>query len=452
MRQALGLAIVLLSSILSSSLSSSTWASSPFSVSNGSFVTITDVGNPMSAFENPAQLAAKNKLSAQYGWNTLIPQFSRMSNILLENNTVSDKTRVGNLDPDYRTTIGQLLGLRYALFPEFLNFSIGLSSFLPWSALAYYDSGETFSPEFVLDRSRSQRPEVAVGFGIQPLPRFNLGASLRLGYNLTARANVMLQTNPVKPSSIRFLASLRPFPVPIIGSSYQFSDHDFCPNCSISGVVRFPADSSATLDMTAASRVFGDTAAFAFQLTGLSSLYFDPWSLDLGFSVPHLRRGVLKIESSYQRWSTFKPPTAMITNPQTSTCENGTYCPLNVSPSQTLPIEFKDILIVGITEEWMIKDTGPSQWFVKAGAGYRPSIVKTSANDTGNYNLLDPSRMMYTLGGRLQKSSWSFDVYLAYHQLETQNITKASSSDIGAPGYTVSGSLLGGGANVSFEM
>lgn len=429
-------------------------ASSQLSQSFGIPVSISDSGSAMSAFENPARLASPSptRFSGQYGWATLVPQLSTFSSIVLENNTVSDKNRTGNLDGDYRTTIGQKLGMRYALLPEFMNLSLGIATFLPWSAAAYIDTGESFAPEFVMDRSRSQRPELAAGFGLEPLPGWNVGASFRLGYNLTARANVMLQTNPAKPSSLRILSSLRPFPVPVIGTSYTAPSESLCPGCSLSGVVRFPSDSAATVDMTAAARVFGDTAAFAFQLTGLSSIYFDPWSFDLGASIPHFRRGVFKFEASYQRWSTFKPPTSIISNTQTSTCENGTFCPLTISPSQALPIEFKDILVLGASEEWLLVDTGPSQWLIKGGVGYRPSIIKTSASQTGNYNLLDPSRMMYSLAGTLKKTSWSFSVFLAYHQLESQSITKSASTDIGAPGYTVSGSLWGGGASVAFEI
>ena len=427
------------------------FAASPLSQSTGLTATITKNPSGYSALENPSQITAPGTLNLSYGWVLLNPAFNSISNIVLENNTVSDKDRSGSISNDYRVTLGQLMGLRYNLFPDLMNLSVGVTSFLPWSAISYFDTGETFAPEYVLDRSRTQRAEAAGGLAFEPLPKWNVGFSLRLAYNLTARANVFLQTNPAKPSALRFLSSLRAVPVPILGTSYTFSG-GICPGCMISGVVRFPAESSATLDLTAATRVFGDTAALAFQFAGLSTLYFDPWSFDLGFSVPHLDRGVLRLEASYQRWSTFKPPTLMISNPSTSTCENGTYCPLSISPSQNLPIDFRDIIVFGANEEWLLKETGSSQWFVRAGVGYRPGVVKTSPNTTGNYNMLDPGRMLYSVGGTLKKTSWSFDVFLAYHQLETQTVTKSGSTDIGAPGYSAGGSIFGGGGTVSLEI
>lgn len=409
--------------------------------------------NAFSASENAALLASPSfrRLQLSYGWVFLFPYLTPISNVVVENNTVSDKNRSAAVDLGYRATQGQALGFRYQLFPDIMNTSLGVSTFFPWSALAYFDTGETFVPEYIMDRSRTQRPELQLGVGLEPWTHFYAGAGIKVAYSLTAKANVFLQTNPIKPSSMRFAASLQPYPVPAFSLGYA-PDEGFCAGCTFGVVANFPADHATVMDLTASSRVFGDTAALSFQMLGLSSMYFDPWTFQLGVGIPHFKYGRLKAEASFERWSTFKAPTIMIGNTSTSVCENGTFCPLQISPSQGIGTAFQDIWSFRLGEEWALPESGAYRWILRAGAAYRPSILKQTAASTGNYNFLDPSRWMYTLGVGISKSPWSFDLFLAYHQLETQTVTKASSTDIGAPGYTAGGYFLGGGGALSVEL
>ena len=86
------------------------------------------------AYHNPAGLpfGGEKRLILDVGVMAMVPMFLPIRDIVVENAYVSDKVTRSDVDNDYRSAIGQQLGLVYRLFPEALNFTFGEPQSFPF--------------------------------------------------------------------------------------------------------------------------------------------------------------------------------------------------------------------------------------------------------------------------------------------------------------------------------
>jgi hypothetical protein len=425
-------------------------------------------GDGSRAWTNPASLAGDDSKRLRFSWTVLgaQPSFLPIDNVVVENEYVSDKVTTADVDLDYRTTLGQAVGLEYIIAPSLGNLTLGVVGFLPLEQVTYLDTGEAFVPEYVLYRARTQRPQVEFGLGWSPTPSFQVGAGAHLGFALTGYASVFLQTDATRPSSMRISASMKPKVAPQFGFQYRSPDEAgpgsaLGPQFTAAGVVRLPLDSGVSMNLNTGAQVFGSFAGVDLEFDALSSLYYDPLSIELGFSWRYSDRARILVQADWQDWRNFNAPTLDIQDPS-GACQSSDPaedCGLPISGSANPTQELNAILIPRIGHEWQASD----QFTLRIGYSQRPSIYKNTPNGAGN--LLDPSQDIFTAG-----IGWNFDGFLnfdvpctvdfslTYHSLRTQTIEKTDGNElgegsgdikVGAPGYQAGGNILGGGLTLS---
>lgn len=292
------------------------------------------------AYNNPAGLSfpGDKRLLIEIGLIAMNPNFTPINNVIVENTYTSDKITYGSVDNDYRATLGEELGLVYRLFPDLANLTVGLAAFLPLEQIAYMDTGETFVPEYVLYRARTQRPQVEAGVGVDITPRIHVGAGLHLAFSLTSAGTVFLQTDPTKPSTMRFSSSLKPKVAPQFGFLYTSTPPSPAeePRFTLGAVLRLPVTSDNSLYLQSGARAFGSFAALDFDFTAVSALFYDPLSVELGATFKETPRTRSYVQLEFQGWGGFQAPALNIQNPTNESCGGGP-CGVEISPAKIRP-------------------------------------------------------------------------------------------------------------------
>jgi hypothetical protein len=430
-------------------------------------------------YSNPAGLAVRDarriKLSA--GLLYMDSAFPDIKNVVIENEHSSDKgpgsESTGNVENDYQPTFGQVFSLSAQIFPKFYHFSLGITGFMPIQQLAYIDTGETFIPEYVLYRARTQRPQFNFGFGLNPFSGFYIGGGLQLGYSLTSRADVFLQSGEGKSSTMRFSSSIKPKGVPYFGLLFAAPSHtppealseDLGPLLTLGTVIRFPAQYSNYMTLSTGAKAFGD-AALPFHFKAGSTLIYDPLTIEAATSLRYTRLTRLYLQMDFQRWSHFEAPALLIGDVGVGSCdslEDGDECGIKIENTKAAAYDYQDIMIPRIGHELTL---GTST--IRVGYFYRPSIFKDLPKEAGNY--LDPPKHSASLGFGFDLGDFfdgvfsrafqaKLDLHFNVQRLTTQTIKKSLGDEtgnsegrkIGAPGYEAGGWLYGGGANISFS-
>lgn len=415
-----------------------------------------------SAYQNPASLSwdaigrGDEKLSFSWGMIYMTPQFTDISNVVVENGYTSDQVRFDNVDTDYPETFGQSVGFGYMVRKSKLQWGVGMVAYLPLDHLAMLDSGETFVPEYVLHRSRNQKPELDLGLSLKPVRNWSIGAGVHLGAALTANTTIFLQTDQTKTSSMRVSASLKTKAAPFVGTNLELS-----PSWSMGLVARLPFAQTEKLHINANSRALGPFAALDFTFPALATMYYDPLTVELGTQWDYSPAARVLFQVDYQAWSRFEPPALEITAPETTDCQGGP-CGVNFASSKNPVFDYRDILVPRIGHEW---DLGRSSF--RVGYSYRPTILKNSNPDVGNF--LDPSVHRVAVGWGYQFARFldfdtpcRLDLHAAYHHLVSQRVTKSAGNEIGvtaggeqkigAPGYEAGGREIGGGLSLSLSL
>ncbi|MCM2279669.1 MAG: hypothetical protein NDJ89_16465 [Oligoflexia bacterium] len=401
--------------------------------------------NGFAAYANPAGLAlvapAGRSLALDVGFLYMDPSFLPIENVTITNDYIGDTLTQGNVDTSYRATVGQSLGAAFKLTDRF-NLTAGLVSFLPFNQIAFLDTGETYHPEYVLYRARTQRPQVEAALGASLLPTLHVGAGFHLGFSLTNSATVFLSTLSNKPSSMRFTASMKAKTSPYLGVLWTPS-----PQFSAGSVVRFPLTSGNSMALKTAARA-GGLGSFDFNFLASAALFYDPLSIETGLSyepAPGLRTS---LQLDFQAWRDYEFPALRLER----CSESDPSCGVPITSSLNPGFPLRNLLIPRIAEEITLGATT-----LRAGYAYRRGIFEASPSGAGNY--LDPTRHQFSLGAGHRFSQLQIDLHLAYHSLMTEHVAKSAGDEagngfgdrkIGAPGYDAGGKILGGGVSVSW--
>lgn len=412
-----------------------------------------------SAYNNPAALAARSqgpRLILGASALAMIPKFNAIDGITTTNTYIADSNNSGNVTQDYKGAIGQSLGLSLRLFPNLLNLSLGLTAFLPLEQTAYMDTGETFVPEYFLYRSRLQRPQIDFGLGVKlpgPLDAFHLGIGLHLGFAIEGSAVVYMTTDTSKVSTMRFATALKPKAAPVFSLLYAPKEED----SFITGglVVRLPVDSSVSMILRSAARAIPNVPALDLNFLASSSIFYDPLTVEFGGSIQEGRHFRTHLQLEFQNWHAYKVPALLVQDPTNVGCSNPA-CGLRIADGWIPAYPFRNIWVPRIGQEFLWNDLT-----ARAGYAYRASILPTPVTGAGNY--IDPSKHIITFGAGYHfrnvaqsKIDVKVDAHFAYHALIKQDVTKTpgnerdtgTDSKVGAPGYTIGGSIYGGGMGV----
>ena len=433
--------------------------------------------NPATLSESILHLGQERRLTLSWGLVFVHPQFLPIRNILLQNGYVADEayrptssqpqsTLLGDGDTSsYRNTFGQTLGITYQLSPEFYHLSLGIVTFFPIEQLAYMDTGHNFEPEYVLYRSRTQRPQVDLGLGARLSNGLAFGLGLHSGFTLTGNGTLFITTQANTVSTMRFTASMKPKLAPYVGVYFSPEQEKDSENqYSLGAVVRAPISSENILKFSSGARVFGSFAAVDFNFDSKSTLFYDPLSVELGGMFSPFAGLKIIGQLDYQVWSKYKTPALIISQALTSRCSstNPADCPgggLKINPGANPDQRYRNILVPRLGVEKELSEGV----LIRAGYAYRPTILKDLPVGAGNY--LDPSKHQLNLGMGLEFKkflSYEFparlDVALTYHFLKKDHITKTPGANeagvpndekIGYPGYDSGGKIYGGAVTLS---
>lgn len=395
-----------------------------------------------SGITNPATLSGPwgdNRVRLSYGWTFAAPSFEPIHNVTIENGYVSDNgsTRVGNVSTDYRSTLGQIIGLELPLIPNWKKITLGISTYVPLQNLAYIDTGETYLPEYVLYRARTQRTQLALALGSEISNQVRVGLGTQIGFSATSRANLMIKGTSGEPSSLRFISSLKPVVIPYVG--LHWGDDDF----SLGLVFQNEAVYQNDLAIEGQAELLSGLTGIPLSLNGQSALFYDPYQLKLGGSIKHSPVARFFFQMELQKWSLYQKPQINLLQ---STSQNG----ISISPSQPLDAEFRDIFVPRVGEEI---DLGTTR--LRFGYTYHSSILARLPAGAGN--ILDPSRHSFRLGLGINEPL-PLDLHVQWDWMPDENVTKsagdeagnAADSKIGSPGYTQGGKIWGAGLSMSW--
>ncbi len=404
-----------------------------------------------SAYQNPAALGLmdKDRVLLSLGALYMRPKFTGISGVTTSNLFTAQSTTTGNIDLNYRNTLGNTIGLALQLFPNVYHLTFGLNVFGPLESTAYMDTGETYVPDYVLHRSRTQRPQIDLGLGARLTDQFSLGIGAHIGFTLTSNATLYLHTATGKSSTMRFSSSLKPKGAPYFGLLFQNTLKN--PLFRAGLVARMPVKSSNVMNLSTDAAAFGGLASLPFKFEAASALFYDPATLELGGSFNYLPIAHVFAQAEFQRWNAFEAPALIIQNVTSSVNFQST-----VPPQMPL----KNIWVFRAGHELTL---GSST--LRVGYTYHPSIFASLPTGSGNY--LDPPRNQFSLGAGFEFDRFfaveipcSLDLHASYIQLTKQTIVKtagneagtASDSKIGAPGYDAGGNILGGGLTLTLKL
>ena len=416
------------------------------------------------AYHNPAGLSLlqsntpdENHLLLSVGMLYMQPKFLPISQTLVQNNFNADGSKIDSVDTSYQPTFGQQLAIAYQFFPKTYRLTLGLATFFPAEHLANMDTGESYVPEYVLYRSRTQRPQFEMGLGLRLIPDLYVGVGAHVAYSLSSNGYVFINTKPSTVSSMRFAAQLKPKVAPFFSVLYAPENgKDF----SMGAVLRLPVKSDNEVVLNTAARLFGDFAAIDFNFNAYSTLFYDPLAIELGGSWQHSSRGRLYLQLDYQQWGKFQAPALLIEQAVTTQCEaqgSGT-CPKQIAPGILPSYQYSDLIIPRIAEELLIAE----RTTLRLGYAYRGSILSQVPDGNGNY--LDPPKHMLNAGLGLEFEKFfhldlpsHLDFNFAFQWLVRQSITKTPGNEsgdltdnkIGYPGYEAGGCVYGGGISLS---
>jgi hypothetical protein len=399
----------------------------------------------LSAYSNPAGLARSSDKKLMFAYSTLWmkPQFKSISNVVVENQFVSDQTRSGSAPTSYRTAFGNTFGLALKLAPEWYGLSAGFVLYSPLENTSTLDTGETYLPEYVLHRARAHRPQFHAGLGAQISAQWFLGLGMRIGYSTTSRSTFFLKTTSGEPTTMRFESTIQPRGGFTVGVQHTSE--------SLQGgmLLRLPLRYPTTFSIDSTAEALGGLGGLDFNLAASTPLYYDPLSLEIGGTWG--RSGALQLEAqiAWERWSDFEMPTIQIQN---STTRQGVL----ISGSRLPNYALRDLVVprFGV-------DVPLGTLRLRGGYSYRASIFESLPTQAGN--ALDPPQHRVGLGVGIPLSLSApaeLHLFLQGQFLASQNIVKSagdeggnlSDSKIGAPGYTAGGTVLGGGVGVTVNL
>ncbi len=395
-----------------------------------------------SATQIQESLTSEHPFVMELGIEYLHPQFPAIQNIVIQNSVVSNTSATGTVASDYPDAFAQTLKLQALLNPN-NQWTASLKTFLPLNSLTQVDTGNLYQPEYVLYRSDLQRPRIHLMSGLNLNPSFRIGFGLDFGFSVNSQANVFLQsgTNSAGQTTYsdqRISAKVKPTIAPEVSAQYQ----------DVALTIRAENKSTFDLSANASALVFGNRAQKDFDYTSSSVLFFDPWRFDLDTKTNLSDQIKLLYGVSYQLWSRFQAPAAVINGVTTNNCNGQSGCSTTFSPGLAPAFQAHNIFVPTLGVQWQ---QGEHRYQVRYR--YKDSIFKglPTTNQSGNY--LDPPRHDLLLEtGFLFASGVELSFHGQVSRLVSQNVVKSNPDEIGAPGYTVSGWLYGGGVDLSIPL
>lgn len=374
----------------------------------------------------------------EVGFEFATPQLNSFSDIILENAATSSNstTTSGSLNSPYPDVFAQTLKLELNLDQQQTQ-SILLKSYLPLNAIAQIDTGYIYLPEYVLYRAEMQRPRVQMAYLHRLNEQWKVGGGFDVGFSVSATANVVLQNGSGKVSDQRISARLKPTIVP--QAMVEFTPvSQLGSDLKLETWIRGENASPFELQTNAGARVFSGGAGVDFQYVSRSTLFFDPWAVDLRAHWQITPEWRLIPGVSYQWWSRFPVRAAVISGDIQNNCNGNAGCSSVFSGTLSPEYEARNLWVPELAVAYRMSS-------LEATVGYRFKDSIFSGLPTGVGNYLDPPRHDWLLQLSLATQvGWKWILGVQHSALVEQIVVKSNATEVGGPRYVAGGSLWGG--------
>ncbi|HVO30037.1 MAG TPA: outer membrane protein transport protein [bacterium] len=421
-------------------------------------------GDWASAYYNPAGLAAPRKIDTGFGINAGHASLGSFHDVVLGYDGNGNVVR-GPVGTNYDNVLGFTAGVAIPLTPRF---AIGATLWSPMQRLVRIMTVNPFVPSYVMYENRAQR------ITLNMAAAYNFGPSLRIGAGLTtlARSNFSQDFNiPAGANSesnnSRALITLDIVPTvaPIGGVQWDVND-----SLSFGLAYRGQTDLQVHVDQSSGADVvlpLGNSIRFhsAVDITGGFVIvdHFTPQQVVLGTAWDrHDAPVAVFFDATYMNWAAFKGPYI-----------DPAFDPIVVPPIGSVPVNwrhpprpgFRDTVVPRLGVEYRMT----SNVALRGGYSYEMTPVPTQ---TGEGNLLDANTHVLSAGAGLKfkdplgyaKNPIALDAHVRVRELVPVTAAKDTTYDCSAAGshpptgypcdggkITASGSVVSGGANLTFD-
>lgn len=384
-----------------------------------------DSADAVNNYYAPALLAFSPDVDLSYSANLVEPHLLDLGTLTTKNTATHTATSTGKVSSDYGRTYLNSFHLSVPLArPKDLK--LALSYFSPMNYLVESSTGDTFLPEYVMYHTRFRRVQVFIN-GAYPLNSYwALSAGAHLGLQVRADTYTVADTGGNNGSQARAQAKAAPSIAGLFSVARKFEN--------ATAFFAFQQYMKQKLK----ALVIGETTqptALVFNNDMNTMMSFDPMIFRLGGSA-HTTYATLLGQVEYQFWNMYETSVIRINQ------AGGV-----IRPSANYEKVVKRNIIV---PKLGVEFTPVERVTFRLGGMYRPSPLKGDFSGSGNS--IDTNSWIAAGGAGYKMQVWKhlveFDSAFQYHRLEKKAVVKSANMEngqagnkIGAPGYTIGGSI-----------
>ena len=374
----------------------------------------------------PALISYHRQVRFSFSSFYISHHFKDINNVVIRNsqNSVPKRLEYGPIKTDYGPlTYGALHLVLPIMSPNGLK--LGLSLLTPLDKILKAQTGDPFLTEYVMYRSRPQRPLLYVNLAGE-FPHgpyaWSLGFFTGAKVESDSYGHIALGEED-EHSYARIQAKVSP----TLGGLVSLARRDKHSTL----VLGLQQEMKSQLSLKTDGMTIDPPSAFGVTVDSLT--YYDPYLLRLSYSY-RFSHGELYSSLEYQYWKNYLPPLARIHNPVYGT----------IRPSLNFEkVELRNILIpkLGFSVPYNRNHKG------LFGVAFRPTPL--SGNFSGPGNSVDTDKIILAAGHQIRASFLNLDGLFSfsvqYHHLISQVVRKTPGTDeekIGSPHYNIGGHVL----------
>lgn len=382
--------------------------------------------NPENNYYAPALLAYSNQLLLSASTYYVDTNFQPIENSTTVNSVSHDGPAA--VSTDYQSSKMLALHLSVPLLRAD-GAKLALSLIAPINYLQEFNSGDTYTPKYVMYQSRYNRTSLYANLAYPISKRWAVSAGGYVGQQISGDSFLISGTDGGPASNGQIEMKVKPVLAALLSSVYKFENQQL--------YLGFQQEMKSKFQ----NHVHGQAAPpisllYDFNLNSL--LYYDPMIVRAG----HMQQfNHLKIITSleYQFWEHYNSSVVTIERNQGMGIVN--------SSSNFEKISTKNILVPKIGGQYQISD----QLNIRSGLTFRPTPMKGDFAQAGNSIDVDSTTIALGSGYKFKINNVTGEISSAiqYHKLKNKKVTKSAGGEngdnsiqkIGSPGYQIGGNV-----------
>ncbi len=364
------------------------------------------------------------------------PNFQSIDNITTVNSVTHDGPT--SVSTDYESS--KIYAVHFSLpIQKRDGAKFAVSFFAPMKSVLESDSGDTFTPNYVMYQSRYQRTifYANLAYPLTPSWAFSIGAYS--GFQVVGDTYLMSGADGGPKSHGQMQVRVKP------SLAAQFSVLKKGPTADY--YLAFQQEMKSKLT----AHVHGEAAppiSLLYNFDVYSLLYYDPMLIRLGYNKKFANWKIIT-SLEYQFWENYESAVLRV--------ERSNGMGIVTSGGNYEQIKAQNILIPKIALEHALND----HFNIAGGFAFRPTPIKGDFSSSGNS--IDSDTFIYSLGAGYHFSLFGKKARLSssiqHHHLKEQKVVKSSGMEdgssgnkIGYPGYTIGGSITSFSLGINLQI